>query len=488
MHLSAPHTLCFVALLYDTIAAAPSPMFGWEGQQHGHISHSNELAPLPESLNLLSFDPTVLTPGYSDLGASYGYPNHFYPTDHELISGNDHRFSTMDYADPHLPGNITHQPSHFQPVTTTNYDDGPPSYSAAPPLQNSLDFPYHHLDSFGHAAHLQTLLPIRNNPYDAQHSVPHHDASSSAVQRPDMERVKRKAKGKKVVSSSRSDKAVKVTFSRLTASEIKAETKQMLRHFEEASLRLYNQPYPPPDDYIPQDAKEYTLQYEPGYTYTDSHEKEVYSKIGSDRRLVAADQIHRIRPYKMEYIRQQLRRKFMTAPLANELLSQDQHRVEAAVDVIFPMDDNTSRSFVPWMTGFSNAKRIQIVEKLAGATRQGADQLRELMIDSKTTPEEASRILNARTPEEVRGIARMMNLYHVQDADKGWAMGMSEMQRKALLQRMLLHGQTHPNMRYAYLSKDKVPEGYGLHMLRVDDAEFFNIIMWLRGQVGHQGR
>ncbi|UZJ50760.1 hypothetical protein CBS101457_000080 [Exobasidium rhododendri] len=137
------------------------------------------------------------------------------------------------------------------------------------------------------------------------------------------------------------------------------------------------------------------------------------------------------------------------------------------------------------MTGFSKAERIEVIERLAEATLQSEDVLRDFFIEEKIAPSVAEEILSAQTPEEVRHIARKHGLVITKrpmgfprlKAVNPWQKGTSKVQRKAILQRMMRQGGlSYPHSCYDLLNKEKVPAGYGLKILKATKQEFEDIM------------
>ncbi|UZJ50759.1 hypothetical protein CBS101457_000079 [Exobasidium rhododendri] len=227
--------------------------------------------------------------------------------------------------------------------------------------------------------------------------------------------------------------------------------------------------------------KGYQLKVSPDVSAEHGHDL-VYQSLDDDQKLLIVRLIHQVRPYTAAHLRQRLALT-LTLDLARMLLSGDEHRVASAVEALYPFHSFKKRNVTAWMRPFTDPQRIQIMEKLAEATGQSIDELRDLFIASSVPSSVASKILHAQTTEEVKAIAEAYNLVvHQHLFSRAWQKGLSQLQRRALLQRMLGCGVQEASYCYDLLRKKKVPRGYGLKMLQADDDEFANIMDWLKGQ------
>ncbi|UZJ50832.1 hypothetical protein CBS101457_000152 [Exobasidium rhododendri] len=509
--------ICFYVATSGAGSPAPKPMYNnWEQASHLHSGDSYNLAPLPESLDF-SAVPTHqggYHPAEHDVSNLYGHQT--------FMQHHDHQYGTTgSYHDPSLQYHGTHnaaytpivQPSSSVDHTTqfTNqlylpdsydthdtqapFDTGYPSTFSpwsipsepSPELQISdyLVDPYESQEQQLHEEtsnfHAWTQPEGWHNELPVHQQTTHHGSDIIHHQQGEGREARQKRKTNKAGSSSgkrSGDDSANVT---LMATDALKEMEQFWFEFKTYMTAMNNVHYPPKDAYVPQEQYEYTFQYPPGYPAANSHGEVVYMNLSSELKFVCVEQIQRIRPYNEDNIRQNLRRKQGKAAVLNELLSRDQHRVEAMVENLYK-DNSTQRDFVPWMKGLHNKDRIQVVEKLAGATFQSADKLRDVMVNMKLAPEVAVRILNARTLKEVRSIAREHNIYHLPDPSETWQKGTSEIQRKALYQRMAFHGGITQARILAILKKERIPEGYALYLLRVGDDEFRRILTWMKGK------
>ncbi|UZJ53679.1 hypothetical protein CBS101457_002999 [Exobasidium rhododendri] len=207
-----------------------------------------------------------------------------------------------------------------------------------------------------------------------------------------------------------------------------------------------------------------------------------------EERAILVERLHQTRPYIEESIRLKLKDKLLTTELANEVLSGDERRIKQALKTMWPLDSSTWRGHTPWMTGLSERNRIQVINKLAEATMQSADKLRDHMLKKKVGPTVAQAILYARTREEVAAIAEHYHLLvttetkHNKIARGNWQKGASEIQRSAIIQRMILAGAKNQDYCYEVLRRNKVPEGFGLYMLQAEADDFLAIMAWLTGK------
>ncbi|UZJ50771.1 hypothetical protein CBS101457_000091 [Exobasidium rhododendri] len=172
----------------------------------------------------------------------------------------------------------------------------------------------------------------------------------------------------------------------------------------------------------------------------------------------------------------------MDVALASELMSGDIRVVEMAVEMLYPIDKmKKGRTRLPWMHGLTNAQRRQVITLLAEATQQSSDELRALFLRAHLGPDIAWEILHTTTPEQRIAIAKRCNLYHdVVARNLPWQKGTSAIQRRAVLQRMMIYGVKNQQYCYELLKKAKAPSRYGLTMLRANDDEFMDIILRLK--------
>ncbi|UZJ50852.1 hypothetical protein CBS101457_000172 [Exobasidium rhododendri] len=200
--------------------------------------------------------------------------------------------------------------------------------------------------------------------------------------------------------------------------------------------------------------------------------------------------IHEIRPYNEEYLRKMLR-YVITVGQARDILLGTQTEGEAAVETLLPFETSKNHlPFAPWMRGFDNQQRRNIIRKLSDATLEASDRLREHFLRTKVKPSVARRILHASKKGELRSIARDHNLIPpllLNDDGEGavypWQKGASKFQQKAVLQRLrqTVYSQTYKL--HVIIQMDFVPEGYGMKILRArTDQDFFELVRWLVDQ------
>jgi hypothetical protein len=185
--------------------------------------------------------------------------------------------------------------------------------------------------------------------------------------------------------------------------------------------------------------------------------------------------VRRVRPHNLAAIRTAFAAK-LTAPLARELLSGDAEVVRHAVQKIYIRSKETKgrgdEIWIPWMTGLRDEERVQVIEELADATFQGSDVLREKFLERRIPPNVAIDLLNATSVEERQALAQYHQLYF--EPKKGrldWNFGLSDVQSKALIQRLSKTGITEYESEYL-LSEHVGERGFGRELLRADHRTF----------------
>ncbi|UZJ50841.1 hypothetical protein CBS101457_000161 [Exobasidium rhododendri] len=206
----------------------------------------------------------------------------------------------------------------------------------------------------------------------------------------------------------------------------------------------------------------------------------VYMNLDADQKLVIVELIHQIRPVKYAIIRRQLRTNLQPL-VALDLLSNNINRIEAAVEHLYPDKVTSRQGYVRyWMSGLHNKDRVLIMNKLAEATLQSAETLRDYFIQEEVSPSIGDMILHANTPEQVLSIARDKNLILPEKKTiRPWQRGADQLQKRAVIQRMMaspLIGSRDP---YDLLKKKKVTPGYGLKMIKASNLQFDEIMMSL---------
>ncbi|UZJ50779.1 hypothetical protein CBS101457_000099 [Exobasidium rhododendri] len=235
------------------------------------------------------------------------------------------------------------------------------------------------------------------------------------------------------------------------------------------------------DKILAEHAKEYTIPVDKDFPRNHLGDS-VYMDLSRDQKALVIDRIQQIRPFSPPSIRKKLGRH-LSAPIAKAILSDDETAVEAAVEELIPINQAPERTaHPPWMTGLSNTQRKVVILKLAAATEQRTEELRDFFLNRHVTPEVAKKILHADI-QECKMIAYDNNLILKEnERNRPWQRGVSQNQRKALLHRMMTKGGVKNNILcYEYLERYYVPRGYGLKMLRADDKTFMEIMEWLRG-------
>ncbi|UZJ50896.1 hypothetical protein CBS101457_000216 [Exobasidium rhododendri] len=243
-------------------------------------------------------------------------------------------------------------------------------------------------------------------------------------------------------------------------------------HSDQVSTQLYRGPW------------EYTLQVDATFPPHLSSEL-LYKKLSDDQRVFIIDTIHQIKPHKAGSIRRKLSDR-LDSRLARGLLSKDDDTIDEAVRILYSAGGRKKMNYgVTWMDNLSKEKKISVVEKLAEATQQGADEVRDLLLSHKVTPEAAARILIAPL-HECRSLARVLDLFLPEQEAlkiKPWSRGTSHLQRRALLQRMARLGARLGFTDESYcvaLMNAISPPGYGLKMLRTSDENFLEALRWIK--------
>ncbi|UZJ50834.1 hypothetical protein CBS101457_000154 [Exobasidium rhododendri] len=289
------------------------------------------------------------------------------------------------------------------------------------------------------------------------------------------------------------------TRPRRTFSDLRAESDYYWEKYLVQMNKQQHDPFASYDEYVPQ--WEFSLQYSRDVPdpVDGSALRSVYRDLDSSQKAWVIEYIHQRRPYTSPYLRTQMCEGRMTPFLAQEMLCGEEDRMDAATEKMFPDTGKKHKKFVPWMRGLSTRDRIQVVDKLARSTLQAADKLRDHMILSRMESSTAHLILDATTPSEVRDVAYAHQLYvpseviegeAVEDGQKEesriWMKGMSEIQKRALIQRMVASGVSAPKRCYEILKRrNKIREGYGLFMLRIrDHDDFLDVLAWLKGHPG----
>ncbi|UZJ50839.1 hypothetical protein CBS101457_000159 [Exobasidium rhododendri] len=221
----------------------------------------------------------------------------------------------------------------------------------------------------------------------------------------------------------------------------------------------------------------HTLILAPTFPPPTSHES-AFSKLDEDQKLVAIERFHRVRPYSARWIGRFLGRKVLP-PDMYVLLHGDPQQVEETVNRLLPADKmKKGDDHIPWMTGLEDWQRLGVIEKMARVTEQGEDDLRDLFVQQKKSPELAWEIL-ASSDQECALIAVRENLYMYQSKPP-WMKGASEMQQCLAKQMLAMGGGIKKAACDYLLAQDFVPEGYGLQILRADDDELKAIARFLQ--------
>ncbi|UZJ50807.1 hypothetical protein CBS101457_000127 [Exobasidium rhododendri] len=230
---------------------------------------------------------------------------------------------------------------------------------------------------------------------------------------------------------------------------------------------------------------EYKLQYNTDFPYESEDERVYQHRLGEDQKLICAEQVLQIRPASARQV-QYLLTQQLIPHLAKDLLSDNVDRINAAVEELLP--DGVPRigslyNRITWMTGWTNEQRRDVIRKLAEATQQSADELREFFLLENVGPEIAGEILAATTDTMLQNVARKYSLFAPTTGKAlRWREGLSYIQRLALRQRMKAFGVPGKAEFYNLMQKKKVPRGYGRKMLKANDHEFGLIIAALNSK------
>ncbi|UZJ50794.1 hypothetical protein CBS101457_000114 [Exobasidium rhododendri] len=250
---------------------------------------------------------------------------------------------------------------------------------------------------------------------------------------------------------------------------------------------LFQEPQPG-QSYIPLlvagDKYEYKLRV-PSVLQLANNLGKVYSLLDENQKLLIMDRVRQIRPLGSESIRKRLRER-LTGPLAISMLCNDQKQVDDAVDGLFHIYEMTrGADYVPWMDGLSYDDRREVIELLAEATQQPSDVLREYFVRAKIGPEVARAILDLPNNEMRRRYAEERGfILNNTDRQMPWKVGLSHLQRSALLQRMTSMREVSLTKEqcWDFLGRQYIPIGWGKMMLKARPASFLNAIVALLQQ------
>ncbi|UZJ50764.1 hypothetical protein CBS101457_000084 [Exobasidium rhododendri] len=219
---------------------------------------------------------------------------------------------------------------------------------------------------------------------------------------------------------------------------------------------------------------EYTIQFSPTFRITDP-DGNVYKSLSTLQKTIIVDRITQIRPYSSSATRKTLER-YLTAQAACDMLSSDVDRIEQGVETIYSMYQGKKGYSDPlWMEGLKNADRRLVIKRVADVTIQPTDGLRERFLRLNLGPDVAAGIL-AGTDADIWQIVMARQIFATVDPRAGrWQKGCSRLQRTAVLERMVATGMKEDAAR-ALLTKDRIPEGTGLALLRADDRTFRSMV------------
>ncbi|UZJ50885.1 hypothetical protein CBS101457_000205 [Exobasidium rhododendri] len=245
-------------------------------------------------------------------------------------------------------------------------------------------------------------------------------------------------------------------------------------------------PYHPP-------ARQYSVQreyeYVPNRDFPKVASGPAYKVLSTDQKDFIVEQITATRPITEKWLRTQLA-DTLTSSLAHDFLSNDVTRVDAAVERLYPIKERKKGvAGVPWMKGFDKAKRLEVIDKVAIATQQRKDYLRDYFIKRKVTPEIAQEILDTHYLPDIATLASKYGLIQP-ESELGrkekksrkaspWQDGVSTIQKKALYQRMIGYGVDSLQTCWDLFRDHAAPSGYGLRMLQADEVKFEQIMLAL---------
>ncbi|UZJ50766.1 hypothetical protein CBS101457_000086 [Exobasidium rhododendri] len=198
-----------------------------------------------------------------------------------------------------------------------------------------------------------------------------------------------------------------------------------------------------------------------------------WRSLDDDQKAAVVDRIAQIKPFTTATIRKYLE-FHLTAHTAMMLLCNDLDVVESGVAEVYRnYQQKLAYENPKWMDGLHNAQRREVIEKLADATVQPVEDLREHFLKVDAPQAAAWAILNASGRDELLAIAQMYGLFIPQSsAALVWQRGAGKMQMKALLHRMMTRAKITSKKTYNILARKYIPSGFALTMLKLNDALF----------------
>ncbi|UZJ50770.1 hypothetical protein CBS101457_000090 [Exobasidium rhododendri] len=219
-----------------------------------------------------------------------------------------------------------------------------------------------------------------------------------------------------------------------------------------------------------------TLHVDPRFHY-ESEDDQIYTGLSDRQKSVILELVHRVRPLRAAYARSILQSD-VTPGLAKDLMSGDRSRVDAAIETLFPERDRRNNP-VRWMTGLSHWERIEVIERMSAATHQSSDLLRDLFLAQNVQPGLARTTLSSDPPTCEQIANENMLWLKSKSTELPWQIGVSKVQKKAILDRMTAYG-VRKNTCYDLLSKKPLPLSYGWQLLDASDHQFALIMNNLR--------
>jgi hypothetical protein len=224
----------------------------------------------------------------------------------------------------------------------------------------------------------------------------------------------------------------------------------------------------------------HTLIVDPTFK-SNGKEDLVYNSLDENQKAIVTEHVYKVRPYTLAALKPLLSRYLKEDDAHALLLSSDIRRIHGAVENMFPIHKKKQQNRdVHWMSGLQEWQRIAVIRKMARVLQQGEDEVRDLFIRLRVTPQMALDVL-ASDEEGCKNIGEPFQAYFIEHNDHGkWMQGSSEFQRKLIKQRMLLQGSMTAAESGRLLSQLAVPRGFGLHILYANDQKFERMMLFLR--------
>ncbi|UZJ50787.1 hypothetical protein CBS101457_000107 [Exobasidium rhododendri] len=213
-----------------------------------------------------------------------------------------------------------------------------------------------------------------------------------------------------------------------------------------------------------------------GIPWNDENEL-VYKRLHPDKRKIIVDYVHAKRGYQKKNIRERLVSK-LTPPLAQDILSKRAQRMKRGVQAIFPIDTN-HQAAQSWANLLNEEDEKVVIEKLAMATDQAMEEVRNVLLHRKLSPTMAQSLLTA-SLKECKAVAQKYDLFKRDVKDLAWKQGLTKEECGQVLRRMMDTGLEQSTC-YKYLKRAKEP-GIGRRVLGAGKRELDMLIMYMRGK------